>query len=268
MVHTCKCPCFVSLQRWARAFRDNDYHCAVDTNNGVEAQNKLFKYTFLPRNKQKATLSTTITILVNDYLPSCKQKYLFQNYRQLSEYRAYKDSVPLYLHNRPRSVIIHCLDRKTKGERFPVQSVCDMDGTTGVFEVQSESGSKKTVNFGHHSNMPTCTCKDWQRFHLPCKHFFAVFQHRANWQWEQLPQSYLQSAYLSTDSDALAKHFSTEALPAPAQQFHSSEKVTTSDNPDILSTEGTHEQQVQNPGEEMIPNDPPKQVTIMIYMYL
>lgn len=78
----------VSLQRWARAFRDNDYHCAVDTNNGVEAQNRLFKYTFLPRNKQKATLSSVITILVNDYLPSCKQKYLFQNYRQLSQYRA------------------------------------------------------------------------------------------------------------------------------------------------------------------------------------
>ena len=51
-----------------------------------------------------------------------------------------------------------------------------------------------------------CVC-DWLRFHIPCKHFFAMFQPRANRQWEQLPQSYLHSTYLSADSDALAKHF-------------------------------------------------------------
>ncbi len=226
------------MQRWARAYRDNDYHCAIDTNNGVEAQNKLFKYSFLPRNKQKATLSSTITILVNDYLPSCKQKYLLQNYQQLSQYRAYKGFVPTYLHDRPRSVIIHCLDRKAKGERFPVHSVHEIDGAMGIFEVESESGSKKTVNFGHDSedSMPTCTCKDWLRFHLPCKHFFAVFQHRANWQWAQLPQVYLQSAYLSTDSDALARHFaSAQAEGVLEEQVESSEVTITDDPPKQVS---------------------------------
>ena len=70
---------FFFTQRWARAYRDNHYHVAVNTNNGVEAQNKLFKYKFLLRTKQKATLSSTMTILVEKYLPTCKQKYLFQN---------------------------------------------------------------------------------------------------------------------------------------------------------------------------------------------
>jgi len=88
---------YVSLQCWARAFHDNDYYCAVDTDNGVEAQNRLFKYNFLPRNKQKANLSRTTTILVDDYLPRYKQKYFFQNYQQLSQYRAYKDFVPINL---------------------------------------------------------------------------------------------------------------------------------------------------------------------------
>jgi len=194
----------------------------------------LFKYNFLPRNKQKATLSSTITILVDDYLPRCKQKYLFQNYQQLSQYRAYKDFVPMYLHNRPRSVIMHCLDRKAKGEKFPAHSVQDINGEAGIFEVEKESGSKKTVDFGicSEENMPACTCKDWLRFHMPCKHFFAVFQHRANWQWEQLPQSYLHSAYLSTDSDALAKHFDTSSTAeALEQQAHSPGEVTIRDNP-------------------------------------
>ena len=46
---------FMHSQRWARAYSDGEYHAAVNT-NGVEAQNKLLKYRFLPRSKQKATL--------------------------------------------------------------------------------------------------------------------------------------------------------------------------------------------------------------------
>lgn len=68
----------VYLQRWARAFQDNCYHAAVDTNNGTEAQNKLFKYTFLPRKKQKATLSNTVSIIVENYLPSVKYKFFYK----------------------------------------------------------------------------------------------------------------------------------------------------------------------------------------------
>ena len=224
---------FVSLQRWARAFRDNDDHAAVNTNNGVEAQNRLFKYSFLPKTKQKATLSSTIAILVEEYLPSCKQKYLFQNYQQSSQYRAYKSFVPTYLHNRPRSLIAHCLDRKAKGEKFSSNAVHDIDREIGTFEVEKDSSSKKTVNFGHctQDNMPSCTCKDWQRFHLPCKHFFAVFQHRPEWQWEQLPKSYLQSAYLSTDSDALARHFSiTPSSGGISAHENSTGKESTTDD--------------------------------------
>ena len=29
---------------WARCFRDGTYHSAINTNNGVEAQNKALKY--------------------------------------------------------------------------------------------------------------------------------------------------------------------------------------------------------------------------------
>ena len=33
-----------TLQRWGRAYRDTTYRAAVDTNNGVEPQNKVVKY--------------------------------------------------------------------------------------------------------------------------------------------------------------------------------------------------------------------------------
>lgn len=61
------------LQRWERAYRDSTYHAAVDTNSGVEAQNKLLKYNYLPQWKQ-ITLSE---VLVETFLPETYQKYLF-----------------------------------------------------------------------------------------------------------------------------------------------------------------------------------------------
>ena len=136
-----------SLRRWARAFRDNCYHATVDTNNGTEAQNKLFKYSFLPRKKQKATLSSTITVIVENYLPSIKHKYLLQNYQQSSLYRSYKTFIPPYLHDCPRSVILHCLDRRTNSAKFSAESVHDIDKENGVFEVEKTAGGRHTVNF-------------------------------------------------------------------------------------------------------------------------
>ena len=64
-------PNFTAL---AGVFRDNYYHAAVDTNNATEAQNKLFKYSFLPLTKP---ITTTITL--ENHLPCCKQKYLKTN---------------------------------------------------------------------------------------------------------------------------------------------------------------------------------------------
>ena len=237
------------IQRWARAYRDNHYHVAVNTNNGVEAQNKLFKYKFLPRTKQRATLSSTMTILVEKYLPACKQKYLFQNYKQSPQYRSYKEFVPSYLHNRPRSVILHCLDRKTKSTKFSAHAIHDLDTENGIFEVEKSSDSKQVVNFGvkEQNGMPSCTCKDWQQYHIPCKHFFAVFEHRSKWRWEQLPKSYLQSAYLSSDTDALDKHFD---FSANDDQPVMDTSITTENEKD---TSDSHE-------DETIVNDLPKKV--------
>ena len=159
---------------------------------------------------QKATLSSTITIIVEIYLPSIKHKYLLQNCQQSSFYRSYKSFTPSYLHDRPRSVILHCLDRRTNSAKFSAESVHEMDEENGVFEVEKTSGDRHTVNFGilNEDNMPSCMCKDWVRYHLPCKHFFTVFMHRKDWPWEKLPQVYLNSAYLSTDTQALHSHFS------------------------------------------------------------
>ena len=203
---------FLFPQKWARAYRDVSYHAAVNTNNGAESLNKVLKYSFLPR-KKSLTLSRTVSLLIDDFLPICHQKYLFQNYKQSSQYRSYNSFVPDYLCGRPRSTILLCLERKTRALKYSVSDISAKDLENGHFAVK---GTKKThtVDFGtmNVDHMPSCTCQDWTQWHLPCKHFFAIFTAYPQWGWHQLPKEYLNSAYLCMDTDALKNNFS---LPLP-----------------------------------------------------
>ena len=51
------------LQRWAHAYCDSVYHAAINTNNGTEAQNKLFKYNFLATNRGQLSLQSQLYLL-------------------------------------------------------------------------------------------------------------------------------------------------------------------------------------------------------------
>ena len=98
-----------------------------------------FKYSFLPRRKRKATLSSTVSIIVENFLPTWRQQYLLQNFQQFSMYRSYHSHIPSYLHDRPRSVIIHCLDRRTNSAKVLADNIHDIDSEEGVFEVEKTS---------------------------------------------------------------------------------------------------------------------------------
>lgn len=75
------------------------------THNGVESQNKLLKYSYLPR--KNITLSRLATVLNEEFNPDIHHKYLFLNYKTSPNYRTYNDFVPSYLHRQPRQVILH-----------------------------------------------------------------------------------------------------------------------------------------------------------------
>ena len=211
----------IALQLWARVYRDDHYHAAVDTNNGVEAMNKTLKYNYLPKGKS-ITLSHLVTILVEEFLPEILQKYQKENFAMSESYRSYNEFVPDYLKGRPRSVILHCLSRIRKADRFLKESVQQLD-TSDQFRVESTSGKQHTVNFKHDDNMPECTCKDWIWWHIPCKHFFAVFNHFPDWGWISLPKEYLENEYLSADSDILTNSSpSSDSSEFPASTVSSS----------------------------------------------
>ena len=189
-----------TVQRWARAYRDQTFHEFINNNNGTEALNKVLKYTYLPRGKRSTNLSGIVTTLLDIFLPALRQKYLFSNFEQTSTNRKYKDYIPTYLYDRPKTVILHCLDRKARSCKFEAEDVTNM--SDGVFEVKSGE-NVYTINF----KGPSCSCNDWIQTNYPCKHFFAVFQHFPAWSWYALPSSYLESPRLTLDTEALEVFF-------------------------------------------------------------
>ena len=160
--------------------------------------------------KQKSmTLSGIACLLVEQFLPDAHRNYVLANVKVTEWYRRYKTFVPEFLRGRPRSVVLHCLDRQTKARKYNAKDVTPTG--KGVFEVNKTNGSKHTVDFGCSASSPSCTCKDWVRWHIPCKHLFAVFNYVPGWNWNSLPQCYLHSAYLSMDTDAVGAYFKPEA---------------------------------------------------------
>lgn len=173
----------------------------METNNGTEAQNKALKYKYLPR--KAVSLSHVVSIIIEQFLPEQHRKYLFLNFQMDPTYRAYTTHVPSYLQGRPRNVIIHCLEREERARKtLSPEDIVDMDSENGIFSVRGKSGHIHTVDFG---SKPSCTCQDWARNNIPCKHFFLVFINKGGWGWSSLPQGYLNGPYLCCDGVSLAK---------------------------------------------------------------
>ncbi|XP_028415032.1 uncharacterized protein LOC114538114 [Dendronephthya gigantea] len=60
-------------KRWVWAYRKDRFNVKVNTNNGVERQNRSLKYQFLADNRDK-TLSGLISVVVTQFLPSAYKK--------------------------------------------------------------------------------------------------------------------------------------------------------------------------------------------------
>ena len=151
------------MQLWARVYRDNRFYAAVNTNNGTESLNKLLKYSYLPR-KKAMTLSAIATLIIEYFLPDTYQKYLFLNYKQSGQYRSYKSFVLEFLHDRPQSVIIHSLERRSKSHKYIKEGVCIINSDDGMFTIKGSNNNDHTVSF----TTPSCTCRDWVEWHIPC----------------------------------------------------------------------------------------------------
>ena len=117
-------------------------------------------------------------------------------------YRTYSSDIPVYLHNKPRGFIQHCVNR--------IASKCDLSGISckgdGKFSVLSFSSQQKScydLSFGDENTMPKCSCPNWSITGYPCKHFLAVFEKFPAWSWQNMSSLYIKSPFLNLDDEVI-----------------------------------------------------------------
>ena len=60
---------------WVWAYRKNRLLVNINTNNGIERQNKTFKYSYLAQRKN-TSLSGMLEILIEEFLPAKFERYV------------------------------------------------------------------------------------------------------------------------------------------------------------------------------------------------
>ncbi|KAI8516096.1 hypothetical protein Bbelb_069090 [Branchiostoma belcheri] len=201
------------IKRWVHAFKDENLRVAIYTNNGVERQNETLKYSHLDGSK-KRSLCEMLTVVVTDFLPTAYRKYVQLNVAFSSCYRKYHSNIPTYLQDRPRGVVNHILPRLTEAQCYEPGNIITVG--PGVFKVTSKGGISQhyhTVNFETSSanNMPSCTCRDWAKHKMPCKHFCAIFTLEEGWTWDKLSPAYRDNPLFSLDDTFLASSSSSSS---------------------------------------------------------
>ena len=98
--------------------------------------------------------------------------------RCLDTVRSYHTDAPIFLRNRPRHFVHHCLKRiPPKVTHITLSDIVQV--RSDVFNVGSKDSDRTytvTVNELATSSMLSCQCMDCDKHHLPCKHMVAVFQ--------------------------------------------------------------------------------------------
>ncbi|XP_046841012.1 uncharacterized protein LOC124435106 [Xenia sp. Carnegie-2017] len=219
------------FQKWVWTFRKDRLLTVINTNNGVERQNKAFKHEYLDGYKN-STLSVMLTVLIEDFLPDLYFKYVELNTKLQSNYRQYNYDVPSYLHERPHSMIRHCMERLASSEDTLASNIMVVDEMHGIFKVRSQDGICKfyTLSFGSDpGDLPSCDCYDWERHRLPCKHFFAIFENFPFWSFDKLPKSYTESPFLTVDRIGCTSVMETKTF--EVSQCHSDDSSRTVEAP-------------------------------------
>lgn len=198
------------------------------------------QFTSFPFSLYLLHIMTTLIISIssNKILVFLIIRYLENNARCCSQYRRYNTDIPSFLHNRPSSLVDHCMERLYSVADVEKQSIKVKDNKKGIFEVESQHPNSKGhwygVSFGDDNTMPHCECDDWEKNRLPCKHFVMIFQLIDDWGFEKLPLHYRESPFLSLDHELV---FLKEAVVHDHDQDDSDDVVTPGeDNNDMSNT--------------------------------
>ena len=126
------------------------------------------------------------------------------NVKFSSGYKTYAENIPAYLQNRPRSLVTYLLERAQRVSTLMIDSVREQ--TDGSFEVCSDDPGindiklKYNVSFGDNETFCSCSCRDFRRTRLLCKHFFAIIESGRK-QFSDLTILFLNHPFTNLDRD-------------------------------------------------------------------
>ncbi|PIK39505.1 hypothetical protein BSL78_23659 [Apostichopus japonicus] len=114
-----------NAQKWAWIYRQDRFNMNINTNNGIECQNRTLKYI------------------------EC-------NLKATSVYRSYNASIPRFLQNRPKEFILHCVKRLSSAVDCRIQRA----GNSFKVCSFSEHNKEYEVTLGNDESIPSCQCYD------------------------------------------------------------------------------------------------------------
>ena len=121
-----------------------------------------------------------------------------------SQYRSYNKSIPPYLHNRPRSFVLNCLEKR--GIVLPSDLTgitCQGKGSFSVSRFSDNVRESYEVHFGNENEMPKCSCLDWIKSGYLCKHFFSIFEKHPSCPFNILSSLYRNGPFLNLNEDVI-----------------------------------------------------------------
>ncbi|XP_069820962.1 uncharacterized protein [Dendropsophus ebraccatus] len=187
------------IKKWAHCYRSTEQNIGINTNNGLERQHQTLKHCYLDSYKN-STLSQLIRVLHFGFFPETYDKYVQLNLLSSELYRKYDVKVPKFLQNRPRDFICHVMQRFYSD--LEKDDIKMLDEQCGIFEVRSENDKNKVYSVCVGAHGPSCTCKDWEKFLMPCKHICAVIRF-TGFTWDKVNQSYQKNPLFCLDDDCL-----------------------------------------------------------------
>ena len=149
---------------------------AVDTNNGTEAQNKVLKYKYMPK-RRASTLSAMVSLFwLRGFYQKLNRAMYWQTWRLLNGI----DGTMILYHTSCEEDTNQSSFTALTGSHEAISTMTKIWWMERAFIIQRKDRAQYMVDFGRNSQeqMPSCSCKDWTRWHIPCKHFLAVFRLR------------------------------------------------------------------------------------------
>ena len=104
------------------------------------------------------------------------------------------------MRDRPRQVYQYLKSRSISSAFVNDVGTSITDELVGTFSVTGTDEKEYILTHGSETEHPNCSCDDFQRHFLPCKHFFALWQRVATASWYSLPAWYRQSVFLTVDT--------------------------------------------------------------------